>query len=98
MKTLQNNLRKYREMAGMSREEIAKILGVSGQVYGQYELGNRHPKIKLICKIADVYHISVDELVGHNPQNSEDKVYNFWMKDKLGKIISDLQILQKGID
>lgn len=62
--TLAANIATYRKKLGLSRAELGKKIGVTELGIGQYERGNRTPPIEILCKLADVLNIFVDELIG----------------------------------
>jgi len=64
MKTLPTQLKKYRKKAGLTQQEVAGELKISLQAYKHYEAGRRVPSLEMATKIADVFGITVDELVG----------------------------------
>lgn len=57
-------LKNLREEKGLSRQQVADMLGVSKRTIESYEYGNREPNIEMICKFADFYEVSVDYLFG----------------------------------
>lgn len=78
------NLRRYREKAGYKQaKEFAEKLGIPYSTYAGYEIKDREPKYELLCKIADLLDVSLDELLGRNdkyikndiiPKNDDDKL------------------------
>lgn len=62
-----DNLKKVRELSGLTRVEIAKQLNMTPAAYGAYELGKREPKLDKLCEIADLLHTSIDDLLGYKP-------------------------------
>jgi transcriptional regulator with XRE-family HTH domain len=62
-----DNLKKARELSGLTRVEIAKRLNMTPAAYGAYELGKREPKFDKLCEIADLLHTSIDDLLGYKP-------------------------------
>lgn len=58
------NLKIARERTGLSQKDVAEKIGVAKSTYSLYESGNREPNVQTIKKIADVLHISADELLG----------------------------------
>lgn len=66
---LAENISAYRQKLKMTRGELAAKIGASEAAIGQYERGTRTPQITFICKLADVFNVPVDLLVGHG--NSE---------------------------
>ncbi len=58
----------YRRLHGMTQEELSKCLNVSAQAVSKWEQQLTSPDIMLLPAIADVFHISVDELFGRQVQ------------------------------
>lgn len=50
----------------MKQQDIANKLGVSRSTYANYESGRRAPDIDTLIHLADIYGISLDELIGHH--------------------------------
>lgn len=64
-------LKMYRNASGLTQKAVADEIGVSVRGYQQYEQGKYEPGIEKLIKLSDLFHISVDELIGHDfPQNS----------------------------
>lgn len=59
-------LKRFRRGKGFTQEEVAKLIGISRQAFSNYERGIRVPSIDVLVKLADVYEMSLDELVGRN--------------------------------
>lgn len=53
-----------RKKAGITQEELSKRLHISQQAISQYELGYREPDLETLCKMADIFEVSVDYLLG----------------------------------
>ena len=58
------DLKRLRIKKRATSEELANLLKISVQAYYKYENGKSEPNIDSICKLADYYHISTDELLG----------------------------------
>ncbi len=58
----------YRKLYSMTQEELSRQLGISAQAVSKWEQGLSSPDISLLPLIADVFHISVDELFGRKLQ------------------------------
>ena len=56
------DLRKYR---AMSQEELAERIGVSRQTLSKYETGESLPDIEKCKALADVFGITVDDLISY---------------------------------
>ena len=51
---------------GMSQEEVARLLGITQQAYANYERGARKPDPDTLNKIADVFEVTTDYLLGRD--------------------------------
>ena len=51
-------------MRGMSQKELAAALNISSATTSRYGTGAREPDIKTLVRIAEILHVSVDELLG----------------------------------
>lgn len=63
---IENNLRRLREENNMSQEMLARKLHIKRQTVSSYETGRSLSDIFTLVKIADIFAISLDELVGRN--------------------------------
>lgn len=63
-------IRDLREDADKKQIELAKYLNVDQSTYSDYESGKIHIPIEQLIKIADLYDVSLDYLVGRKwPKN-----------------------------
>lgn len=53
-----------REKAGLTQKECADNLGISVRAWQSYEQNISEPKYNLLCKIADLFKVSTDYLLG----------------------------------
>ncbi|WP_243033603.1 helix-turn-helix domain-containing protein, partial [Blautia obeum] len=53
-----NFLKKLRKEKGITQEQLAEILNVSGRTVSRWETGNNMPDISILVDIADYYDIS----------------------------------------
>lgn len=58
-------LKMHRQNAKLSQRAVAETLGISLRGYQQYEQGLFEPNIEKLIKLADMFGITVDELIGH---------------------------------
>ena len=61
--TLGNSLYKARKRTGFSQEEVAEKLGVSRQTISKWETNETLPDIRQSKQMAQLYHLSLDELI-----------------------------------
>lgn len=69
-----------REERNLSKTEVARRLGLSSmQRYANYEYGKNEPDASMLKKIANLYDVSVDYLVGKSERR---KYYDLTDKDR----------------
>ena len=57
-------LRDMREDHDLTQKELAAHLGIDQRVYSNYEIGKREIPVHLLLLLAELYHTSVDYLLG----------------------------------
>ena len=57
------NLRRLRTDHDYTQTQIAERLNISRQAYSNYETGNRIPDLDILIRIADIYHVTLEELI-----------------------------------
>lgn len=65
-----NKLKELRNQNKMTQQQLAAQIGVSKSVISYYELQERIPSPEILLKLASVFHVSTDYLLGV----SNDKV------------------------
>lgn len=60
------NLQQIRIRKGFTQKQVADVIGCLPSVYSRYETGAREPSIVVLNDIADLFEVSVDELVGRD--------------------------------
>lgn len=64
-----NNLRKYMELNGKDRKDIAKDLEVSYSTFTDWVNGNSYPRIDKIEKLANYFGIEKSDLIEKHKEN-----------------------------
>ena len=64
---MKNNFKSAREAKGLTQKECADMLGISLRAWQTYEQGVSEPKHDLLCKIADIFNVTLDYLLGREP-------------------------------
>ena len=59
-----NTLKKLRLQEGMTQQQLANCLGVTKSVVSYYELQARYPSPEVLRKLASIFHVSTDYLLG----------------------------------
>ena len=64
--TFSQNVRILRESDKLKQSELAQKLGVTQRKVSYWETGKVEPNLEDLWKIADLFGISVDELIGRS--------------------------------
>ncbi|NLY76478.1 MAG: helix-turn-helix domain-containing protein [Tissierellia bacterium] len=67
-KNIAANLRYLRNRLGLSQEEVAEKIGVSRQSVAKWENGDSLPDILKCESLADLYDVSLNDLVRYDPE------------------------------
>lgn len=59
-------LRELRKHYNYTQADIAKILGISDTAVANYEKGKRRPEYETLTKLADLFGVTIDYLIGRN--------------------------------
>lgn len=68
-----DRIQRARKEKGLSREELAAMIGTSGPIVGRYERGDMMPSVEIATKIAEALGVSLDFLVGKSSMLVKDK-------------------------
>lgn len=64
MKTkIAENIRFYRKQLGLTQEELAEKLNGKKSLVSNYENGHSTPDIFTLCQLAEIFDVSLDDLV-----------------------------------
>ena len=66
------NLKILRKRTNLTQKEVADAVGITFQTYSYYETGRTNPTPEMLCKFADFFGVTVDELLGRTPQLFDD--------------------------
>ena len=61
---LAERLKQCRKEKGFTQREVAIYCDITEKTYQNYELMTREPKVEILLKIADVFEVSLDYLLG----------------------------------
>lgn len=68
-----NTLKKFRKERGFTQQEVADYLNVGRSSYTKYESAVHIPDIYVLDKLATLFNVTIDELVGRCvPEQKED--------------------------
>ena len=61
---LAENIRAYRKNMGFTQEQLAERLGITLGTISKWERGTSEPDLLYVMQIAELFHVSVDALIG----------------------------------
>ena len=64
-----DNLIQLRKMNNLSQEELAEQIGVTRQTLSKYETGESLPDIEKCRQLADVFSVSIDDLISYETKD-----------------------------
>ena len=66
-------LKELRREKGITQEQLAEELGVSGRSISRWETGNNMPDISLLVEIAEYFDVSIPEIIKGERKSEEMK-------------------------
>jgi len=67
-----NKLKELRVEAGMTQKQLATLVGVTKSVISFYELHERSPSPEVLIKLARIFHVTTDYLLGVDKSDTLD--------------------------
>ena len=64
---MKNNIKAARDKQGLTQQECADLFDVKLRAWQTYEQGVSEPKFEVLCKIADLFGVTTDYLLGREP-------------------------------
>ena len=105
MGILAERMKELRLENKMSQADTAKAVGISTTAYCNYEYGDRDPQTAILVKLANLYHVSTDYLLGVNEPYPEERgriilaSQSPRRKELLGRIgIQEFRVISPDVD
>lgn len=85
---LSARLRKYRDRYGYTQQYVADYIGVGKSTYCQYEINNRRIPVDMLVRVAALYNVSMDEMLGNSVRSnaSENIIHGNFTNEQFEKI------------
>lgn len=93
MYLLRERLKDLRDELQLDQKEMGKILNLTPSAYGYYEQGRNEPSLETLAKIARIFDVSTDYLLGLS-NTRENPVY-YSVSDEITLSSAELDTLQK---
>jgi transcriptional regulator with XRE-family HTH domain len=68
---LSKRLRECRKELGLSQLQVSIYCDISEKAYQNYELMTREPRVEILVRLADLYHVSLDYLTGRTNERGK---------------------------
>lgn len=88
------NLVELRKLNNYSQEDLAERIGVSRQTLSKYETGESLPDIEKCRQLAEVFSVTVDDLISYEKNDEENMGYGIPPKGK--HIFGMVRVGEKG--
>lgn len=75
---ISENIMHLRKQKGITQDEVAAFLGVTKASVSKWENGQSMPDIMLLPEIATYFGVTVDELLGYEPQLSKEQIQKIY--------------------
>ena len=62
-------LKELRAEKGVTQNEVASAILSTPLTSSRYERGEREPDISTLCRLADYFGVTIDEVVGHGAKS-----------------------------
>ncbi len=69
-----NNIKRLRISKGLTQERLAELLSVSTAAVSKWEARNTYPDITMLFPLAEIFGVSVDELLGYDEAKAQADV------------------------
>lgn len=94
-------VRRFRLAAGMTQEGLAERLNVAPQTVSKWETGLTAPDLSLLAPLADLFRVSMDELLGYDGKARREEIeelsHRAWECRKAGDMKGAAAILEEGL-
>ncbi len=74
MSNIGKTIKKIRAERGMTQEQLAERLHVTRQAVSNWEQGKTQPDVETLSSMAEVFEVSVEELIYGNGAHKESKI------------------------
>jgi transcriptional regulator with XRE-family HTH domain len=90
MSKLPDNLLLLRKNKGLTQDDVADYLKLSKTAYFRYENDKAEPNIETLIKLADLYNVTIDQLVGRESKIESTELKDILIKKQVGVEIKEV--------
>jgi transcriptional regulator with XRE-family HTH domain len=95
MSLISDNLKYLRKKISLTQEQMAQQIGIKRSLLGAYEEGRADPRISNLLKFAEIFNLTVDQLIGTDLTDGKGSPIEV---GDLDKAKNNLQILSITVD
>lgn len=95
MSLISDNLKYLRKKISLTQEQMAQQIGIKRSLLGAYEEGRADPRISNLLKFAEIFSLSVDQLIGENLATGNDMAPN---EHSIQRAKNNLRVLSITVD
>lgn len=77
---LHRNLGQLRKERGLTQEDVAQFIGVTKAAVSKWETSQSLPDILLLPQLATYFGVSIDELLGYEPQLNQNQIQKLYQQ------------------
>lgn len=82
------NLVRLRQDAGLTQLQLAEMLNYSDKAVSKWERGESIPDLRVLIQLAQMYHITVDDIITEQPEKVVKPILNLGKKRLLITLLS----------
>lgn len=97
-KSLGENIRKERELRGLTLEELAELTGLSSSYLGLLERGERHPSFKVFSFLLDFFGLEPNDLMLSVETETQENHLKETANDSRRSKCKTLEALLRGLN
>ena len=68
------NIKRLRLSKGLTQERLAELLSISTAAVSKWEAKNTYPDITMLFPLAEIFGVSVDELLGYDEAKAKAEI------------------------
>jgi transcriptional regulator with XRE-family HTH domain len=95
MSLISDNLKFLRKKINLTQEQMAQQIGIKRSLLGAYEEGRADPRISNLLKFAEIFNLSVDQLIGMDLTGANSPIQE---SGNVQRAKSNLRILSITVD
>jgi transcriptional regulator with XRE-family HTH domain len=88
---ISENVKRLRRESGLTQEQLAAAIGISGQTVSKWECGDGYPDITTLPVLASYFGVSVDEILGMDAYLDEKRIDEAKAKTEAAFLAGPLQ-------